>query len=125
MRPGCFLDPWGGLVGGKPDASNIAAKRKTGEAVLMDVQDSLAAALVTQRDVGDLVESSLRLLIDVGGEADATALWRWRLHELSDRRENGGVGALSAGIPGIAAAVGTGAIAYQALSHLASSLCGQ
>jgi len=35
-----------------------------------------------------------------------------------------GVGALSAGIPGIAAAAGTGVIAYQALSHIASWLCG-
>ncbi len=50
-----------------------------------------------KRAVGDLVESSLRLLIDVGGEADATALGRWRVHELSDRRENGGDGLIVGG----------------------------
>jgi len=39
-----------------------------------------------------MVDSSLRLFINVGGEADAAAL-RWRrVHELPDGREHGGDG---------------------------------
>ncbi len=53
-------------------------------------QDSLAAAVVTQKSRGDLVESSLRLLVDVGGEADAAALRSRRVHQFADGRENGG-----------------------------------
>ncbi len=40
--------------------------------------------------VGDLVEASLRLLVDVGGEADAAALRSRRVHQFADGRENGG-----------------------------------
>jgi len=40
---------------------------------------------------------ALRLLFDVGGEADAAALrWRW-VHQFADRREDGGDGLIVLG----------------------------
>jgi hypothetical protein len=56
------------------------------------MQDSLAAAVVTQMSRDDLVESSLRLLVDVGGEPDGAALRGWRVHQFADRREDCGDG---------------------------------
>ena|SRR6266404_9123311 len=57
------------------------------------MQDSLAAALVTQRGVSGAVSRLGRrglLLLDISGEADAAALGRRRVHELADRGEDGG-----------------------------------
>lgn len=50
-----------------------------------------------KRAVNDLVESSLRLLTDVDGETDATALRCRRVHQLSDGREHGGDGIVVGG----------------------------
>src|SRR5579859_5925685 len=36
--------------------------------------------------------AALHLLLEVSGEADGSALAGWRVHELADRRENGGDG---------------------------------
>jgi len=87
-----FLGSWGGLAGSHLMHLGIARPSAMCDkaAEFAATQDSLAAALVTQRSRGDLVESSLRLLVDVGGEADAAALRSRRVHQFADGRENGG-----------------------------------